>query len=225
MSARNEISIQSLLKIWFCNDVSGYLIYSLRAWVSCGFSKLLQLTIEFLLTTYRHQIATHLGPHIFSTHSQPYGTKQIQVGKIVVLWLLHPWHPPTQPQLRFTSRNDSAWKSAVAASGVPCESVQTRYHLWLWISVKLRLPHFFCFPSELHHSSSGSPRPWRRREFYCCDLLHSILCDRGSVCRPRWWVTMGVSAHDSIQEDIFMCLLQASIRPCIVHRSPFTVSA
>ena len=47
MSARNEISIQSLLKIRFRNDVSGYLIYSLRAWVSCGFSKLLQLTIEF----------------------------------------------------------------------------------------------------------------------------------------------------------------------------------
>ena len=77
----------------------------------------------------------------------------------------------------------------------------------------------------LHHSSSGSPRPWRRREFYCCDLLHSILCDRRSACRPRWWVIMGVSAHDSIQGDIFMCFLLASIRPGIAHRSPFTGSA
>ena len=34
ISARNEISIQSLLEIRFRNDVSGYLIYSLRAWVS-----------------------------------------------------------------------------------------------------------------------------------------------------------------------------------------------
>ena len=36
ISARNEISIQSLLKIRFGNDVSGCLIYSLRAWVSCA---------------------------------------------------------------------------------------------------------------------------------------------------------------------------------------------
>ena len=36
ISARNEIPIQSLLKIRFRNDVSGYLIYSLRAWTSCG---------------------------------------------------------------------------------------------------------------------------------------------------------------------------------------------
>ena len=38
ISDRNEISIQSLLKIQVCNDVhvSGYLIYSLRAWISCA---------------------------------------------------------------------------------------------------------------------------------------------------------------------------------------------
>ena len=38
ISARNEIPIQSLLKIRFRNDVhvSGYLIYSLRAWASCA---------------------------------------------------------------------------------------------------------------------------------------------------------------------------------------------
>ena len=37
ISARNEILIQSLLKTRFRNDVSGDLIYSLRAWVSCDF--------------------------------------------------------------------------------------------------------------------------------------------------------------------------------------------
>ena len=37
ISARNEILIQSLLKIRFCNDVSGYLIYSLGAWASCEY--------------------------------------------------------------------------------------------------------------------------------------------------------------------------------------------
>ena len=36
ISARNEIPIQSLLKIPFRNDVSGHLIYSLRARVSCA---------------------------------------------------------------------------------------------------------------------------------------------------------------------------------------------
>ena len=35
ISARNKIPIHSLLKIQFCNDVSGHLIYSLRPWVSC----------------------------------------------------------------------------------------------------------------------------------------------------------------------------------------------
>ena len=39
ISARNEIPIQSFLKIRFRNDVSGYLIYPLRAWVSCGSTK------------------------------------------------------------------------------------------------------------------------------------------------------------------------------------------
>ena len=36
--ARNEIPIQILLKIRFRNDVSGYLIYLLQTWVSCGSS-------------------------------------------------------------------------------------------------------------------------------------------------------------------------------------------
>ena len=42
ISVRNKIPIQSLLKIRFRNNLSGYLIYSLRAWASCDETTLRQ---------------------------------------------------------------------------------------------------------------------------------------------------------------------------------------